>query len=200
LLSVLNIIIAGLSMCMAIISSYLWGYTKIDYYGQWITVGGNSVSMGGYSCESCYPVYRDGCLAISSGGGDINLSRDDNQVAASEKILGSILVTIVLLPIAAFCVAGILSLIGIAWKCATSVTYSRHILNLDWAKRIARLQQKVDGPKHNGLRNLYAFAIITCLLYMVIALPVHITQATRSKTFAAIDVGGSENNTWADCF
>jgi hypothetical protein len=116
LISVLNLVTAGIAMSITIISSYLWGRTGIQYYAQWILVGGycplwSSDSSGGpcsYHPEITAIVNGSvaNCFCVSSPthrGDDINLSHSQNKVATSEYLLGIISSTVVLLPLALFC-------------------------------------------------------------------------------------------------
>jgi hypothetical protein len=65
--------------------------------------------------------------------------------------------------------------------------------------RRAGRQQEADEDVYPTIF-LYTFAFAACFCYMLIAVPIHATQAVKAKTIIVTDQGGSGNSTWTGCF
>jgi small ligand-binding sensory domain FIST len=63
----------------------------------------------------------------------------------------------------------------------------------DPQRRISLIDNTLQVPA-------YALAIIACVMYMLVAVPIHVTQARQSQWFHMDDIGGGEDSWWTACF
>jgi hypothetical protein len=187
-LGAINLLLAFLSTCFMTFGLY---NHRLNYYAKWITVGGFCPVF----LDQCFQFPHVGCGVFDyydalDDESDVdfnvepNLSHDQNTLAFAEQILGSIL----LYPIA---LVGVALVVGLILACCLDFRGLER-----WAGGRERNSQDDEVQNLSRLQNTYGFSLVIIIIFVLIAIPLHVNQQREPKMFFVADSFGYTTNDW----